>query len=37
LFDAGETVAEISLRYDLLSDKVSAAIADEEQLRTLPG
>lgn len=35
LFDAGETVDEISSSYDLASDKVSAAIAYEEQLRTL--
>jgi len=37
LFDAGETLAEISSNCDLPTDRVSAAIAYGEQLRTLAG
>lgn len=35
LFDAGETVAEIADGYDMTSELVSAAVAYEEQLRSL--
>ncbi|HUF34259.1 MAG TPA: DUF433 domain-containing protein [Acidimicrobiales bacterium] len=35
LFDASETLDEISDAYDLPNDVVSAAVAYEEQLRSL--
>ena len=37
LFDAGETVTEIAAGYDLSEADVGAAIAYEQQLRTLAG
>jgi len=36
LFDAGESITEIAAGYDMPGELVRAAVAYEEQLRSLP-